>query len=190
MCFWGQTNTRDFSSPRCIRLIVLLPQWERNMCNVISIVNLYDSAVSCLASTLPNHDGHLAGLGTTSPPAGNKVYSNPSSTFSFCQIIFWFGPWCVQNKHRYIVLIFILEISQNKSQFVSSIKNDLSAFAFLRRSLCQQRTRTGHWPISSSTSTRAGWGGTSRWTSSPLSPTWWPMLSSTTALRGTGQSWD
>ena len=40
----------------------------------IFIINLYDdSAISCLASTLPNHDGQLAGLGTTSAPAGRLI---------------------------------------------------------------------------------------------------------------------
>ena len=48
------------------RLTSSMGIWERE----VLIVNLYDPAISCLASTLPNHDGHLAGLGTSSAPAG------------------------------------------------------------------------------------------------------------------------
>ena len=50
---------------------------------------MYVSAIPCVASTLPNHDGHLAGLGTTSAPAGifNLFNRHPFSLFSLCQII-------------------------------------------------------------------------------------------------------
>ena len=113
--------------------------------------------------------------------------------FSYCQRIFFSGSWLIWSlmstteawlhcHHFHIGDLRIKANSCHQSRMVG-----LSAFAFLRKSLCQQQARTEHWRTSSWTSTRAGWGGTSPWTSSPLSPTWWPMLFSTTVLRGAGQ---
>ena len=84
MCFWVQTNTRGFSLPRCLMwywLPTCIPYYPisfdflggKEKYSAIVIINLYDPAISCLASTLPNHDGQLAGLGTTSPPPGCRI---------------------------------------------------------------------------------------------------------------------
>ena len=78
MCFWAQTNTRVFSSPRCRTPYCLHSIATPYYLHGIIIINLYDdSAISCLASTLPNHDGQLAGLGTTSAPAGSFILAPP-----------------------------------------------------------------------------------------------------------------
>ena len=71
---WGSSHHPGASSD--IAYIPYYPHinpWEKRNSAII-IINLYDdSAISCLASTLPNHDGQLAGLGTTSAPAGRLI---------------------------------------------------------------------------------------------------------------------